>query len=67
MYSVKKKVFYVNRTKGVPLDESPVYTEIIQGTIVECSPLEVSLGCLDKTPCIEGRFRTKIKPEGWKD
>ena len=67
VYSVKKKIFYVNRTKNIPLDESPVYTDIIQGTIVECSPLEVSLGCLDKTPCIEGRFRTKIKPEGWKD
>ena len=67
VYSVKKKIFYIDRLKGIASDESPVYTNVIEGRIVECSPLEASLGCLDKTPCIEGRFRTKIKPEGWKD
>jgi hypothetical protein len=57
----------VDRIKNVPTDESPVFTNIVEGKIIECSPLEASLGCVDRTPCIEGRFRTKIKPEGWKD
>ena len=67
VYSVKKKIIYIDRTKGVPSDESPVYTNVVEGAIVECSPLEASFGCVDKTPCVEGRFRTKIKPEAWKD
>lgn len=67
VYSVKKKIIYIDRTKGVPSDESPVYINVVEGAIVECSPLEASLGCVDKTPCVEGRFRTKIKPEAWKD
>jgi hypothetical protein len=67
VYSVKKKIIYIDRVKEIPKDETAVFVNIVEGKIVECSPLEVSFGCQDKTPCVEGRFRTKIKPEGWKD
>jgi hypothetical protein len=67
VYSVKKKIIYIDRISGVPTNESPVFVNVVEGKIVECTPLEASLGCMDKTPCVEGRFRTKMKPEGWKD
>jgi Domain of unknown function (DUF4249) len=67
VYSVKKKIIYIDRVKDIPNDETAVFVNIVEGKIVECSPLELSFGCQDKTPCVEGRFRTKIKPEGWKD
>ena len=64
VYSVRKKIFYIDRTVGVPSGESPTNTSI-QGDVFSCLPGAV--GCKDKVQCSEGLFRTPFKPTGWKD
>jgi Domain of unknown function (DUF4249) len=61
VYSVKKKIVYIDRTKGTG-QENPVISRI-DGEIFVCNP--PSLPCKDKAPCFESKLRTKIKPEGW--
>ena len=61
IYSVRKKVFYINRRDGVPKGELPVYP-VLPGEVVRCLPQEPC-----PVPCIESATRTKIKPEGWRE
>ncbi len=63
VYSVRKKIFYIDRTK-VPQGETPV-TKSLQGDIFSCQPTQP--GCKDLVQCNDGLFRTPFKPEGWKD
>ncbi len=66
VFSSKKKVFYIDRTKGT--GTQPVKNIPLESTIFVCTPLDVQeRGCKDKTSCQENRYRTKIKPEGWRD
>jgi Domain of unknown function (DUF4249) len=65
VYSVRKRIFYIDRTLGVPAGESPVTKPSI-GDIFSCPPGGPST-CKDKVQCIEGLFRTPFKPTGWKD
>ncbi len=64
VYSVRKKIFYIDRTIGVPKNETPV-VKILQGDIFSCPPTQV--GCKDVIQCFDGLFRTPFKPVGWKD
>jgi hypothetical protein len=64
VYSVRKRIFYIDRSKGVPAGENPV-VPFIPGEIFMCNP--GAAGCKDKTPCIDGLFRTPFKPAEWKD
>jgi hypothetical protein len=61
VYSVRKKVFYINRKEVAPIGEVPVY-QVLSGEILKCLP---NAPCL--VPCVEGPNRTKTKPTGWKD
>lgn len=63
VYSVRKKIFYIDRTQ-VPKGEAP-NVKNIQGDIFSCPPTQV--GCKDMVQCSEGLFRTPFKPTGWKD
>lgn len=63
VYSVRKKIFYIDRTQ-VPKDEAP-NVKYIQGDIFSCPPTQP--GCKDLVQCSEGLFRTPLKPTGWKD
>jgi hypothetical protein len=63
VYSVRKKIFYIDRTQ-VPKDEAP-NVKNIQGDIFSCPPAQV--GCKDMVQCSEGLFRTPLKPTGWKN
>ncbi len=65
VYSVSKKVIYVERMKGVPSTEAPV-TSIIPGQVYTC-PVGSPPTCQEKVPCFEGINRTPFKPEGWVD
>lgn len=64
VYSVQKKVFYIDRQKGVPDSEKP-FVNVLPGFIYSCPPGAVN--CQDKVPCLEGLYRTPFKPEGWID
>ena len=61
VYSVRKKIFYINRREGVPNGELPVYS-VLPGEVVKCLPQNPC-----PVPCIESPNRTKIKPEGWRE
>ena len=65
VYSVRKKIFYIDRTVGVPSGESPTPNYIL-GEIFSCLP-GTSSTCKDRVQCLEGLFRTPFKPAGWKD
>jgi hypothetical protein len=62
VFSVRKKIFIIDRTKDIPAGESPIIT-VVPGETYACPP--GSVGCLDKAPCVESPTRTKITPEGW--
>jgi hypothetical protein len=64
VYSVRKRIFYIDRTKGVPNDESPA-TKTLVGDIFSCLPTIPN--CKDLVQCSEGLFRTPFRPPGWKD
>lgn len=59
VYSVKKRIFYIDRTKGVPSNEFPLY-KIIPGETFTCD-----FPCKSTVSCFEGPTRTKIAPVGW--
>ena len=61
VYSVRKKIFYINRRDGVPKGEFPVYP-VLPGELVKCLPQSPC-----PVPCTESTTRTKIKPEGWRE
>lgn len=63
VYSVRKKIFYIDRTK-VPKEELP-NPKFIQGDIFACLPTQI--GCKEVVQCSEGLFRSPFKPTGWKD
>lgn len=63
VYSVRKRIFYIDRTK-VPKDELPV-VKTFQGDIFACFPTQVN--CRDVVQCFEGLYKTPFKPDGWKD
>jgi Domain of unknown function (DUF4249) len=65
VYSVRKRIFYIDRSVGVPAGEKPVITPIV-GDIFMCNPGGPPT-CKDKVQCTEGLFRTPFKPTGWKD
>lgn len=62
VFSVRKKIFIIDRSKNIPKGEEPIIS-IIPGETYSCPP--GSVGCQDKAPCIESPTRTKITPEGW--
>jgi len=62
VFSVRKKIFYIDRRKNIPVGEEPIIS-IIPGETYTCPP--GSVGCLEKAPCVESPIRTKITPEGW--
>lgn len=62
VFSVRKKIFIIDRRKDIPAGELPIIS-IIPGDTYACPP--GSVGCQDKAPCIESPTRTKITPEGW--
>ena len=63
VYSVRKKIFYIDRTQ-VSKDETPT-VRTIQGDTFSCPPLQI--GCKEVVQCFEGLFRTRFKPTGWKE
>ena len=62
VFSVRKKIFYIDRRKNIPVGEEPIIS-VIPGETYTCPP--GSVGCLEKAPCVESPIRTKITPEGW--
>ncbi|MFM7019431.1 MAG: DUF4249 domain-containing protein [Aquirufa sp.] len=62
VFSVRKKIFNIDRRKDIPAGYSPI-TYPIPGETYACPP--GSVGCQDLAPCVEGPTRTKITPEGW--
>ena len=62
VFSVRKKIFIIDRRKDIPAGEFPIIT-VVPGETYACPP--GSVGCLDKAPCVESPTRTKITPEGW--
>jgi hypothetical protein len=62
VFSVRKKIFIIDRRKNIPAGELPIIP-LIPGETYACPP--GSSGCQDKAPCIESTTRTKITPEGW--
>jgi len=62
VFSVRKKIFIIDRRKDIPFGELPIIP-VIPGDTYACPP--GSVGCQDKAPCIESPTRTKITPEGW--
>jgi len=62
VFSVRKKIFYIDRKKNIPESEFPI-TSTIKGQVFSCFPGTV--GCRDLVPCMESATRTKITPEGW--
>ncbi|MDI9882494.1 DUF4249 domain-containing protein [Flectobacillus longus] len=64
VYSVKKRVFYIDRQTGVPAEERPLMNYTV-GEVYTCPP--GAPNCQDRVPCLEGLYRTPFKPEGWTD
>jgi len=62
VFSVRKKIFIIDRSKNIPVGELPIIP-IIPGETYACPP--GSVGCQDKVQCFESTTRTKITPEGW--
>lgn len=62
VFSVRKKIFIIDRRKDIPFGELPIIP-VIPGDTYACPP--GSVGCQDKAPCVESPTRTKITPEGW--
>lgn len=62
VFSVRKRIFNIDRTKNIPDGYTPI-TFPIPGDTYACPP--GTANCQDKTPCVEGPTRTKITPEGW--
>jgi hypothetical protein len=62
VFSVKKKIFIINRKDNIPAGEEPI-RRIMEGETYTCPP--GSVGCRDKVPCFESNTRTKKIPEGW--
>lgn len=65
VYSIKKRIFYIDRTIGIPAGEAPS-VKFFPGDIYSCPPDGPS-SCKDKVQCTQGLFRTPFKPTGWKD
>lgn len=63
VFSVKKKIFYIDRKTNIPEGESALVSPLI-GDIFVCPPTNPS--CQDLVPCFESNTRTKITPEEWK-
>jgi hypothetical protein len=62
VFSVRKKIYFIDRLKSVPKEEFALIT-YINGEIYTCPPGAVN--CQDRVPCVESAYRTKITPEGW--
>lgn len=62
VYSISKKIFFIDRTKNIPKGESASVPPLL-GDIYFC-PVG-AVGCQDLVPCFESPTRTKITPEGW--
>lgn len=63
VFSVRKKIFYIDRKTNIPASESAIISPLI-GDIFVCPP--ASNTCQDLVPCFESNTRTKITPEEWK-
>jgi hypothetical protein len=64
VYSVSKKIIYIDRSKGLPADEKPILK--YEKGYFKC-PKEGAFECRDIAKCFETNSRTKFKPEGWLD
>ena len=62
VYSVNKKIFYINRSNNIPKGENAIISPLI-GEVYTCPP--GAAGCQERVPCFESPTRTKIPPEGW--
>jgi hypothetical protein len=63
VFSVRKKIYFIDRSKNIPAGEFAIQSTF-SGEIYTCPPGAVN--CVDKVPCVESAYRTKITPEGWK-
>lgn len=63
VFSVRKKIFYIDRKTNIPEGESAIISPLM-GDIFVCPP--ASTTCQDLVPCFESNTRTKITPEEWK-
>lgn len=64
VYSVRKKIFYIDRSASNTQGELPI-TKSMQGDIFTC-PIGL-VGCKELVQCSDGLYRTPFKPTGWKD
>lgn len=64
VYSVKSKVFYIDRSSGIPAGETPT-PNVVYGDVFSC-PVG-AVGCKELVQCYEGTNRSPFKPVGWKD
>jgi hypothetical protein len=63
VFSVRKKIFYIDRKNNIPEGESAIVPTLL-GEIFTCPPANPT--CQDLVPCFESKTRTKITPEEWK-
>ena len=64
VHSLKKKIFYIDRSLGIPAGEAPVPVRIV-GDIFACPA--GSANCKEYVQCADGLYRTPFKPVGWKN
>lgn len=64
VHSVRKKVFYIDRSVGIPAGESPVPVRI-DGQVFSCPP--AASNCKEYVQCYDNLYRTPFKPAEWKD
>ncbi|MET3126712.1 hypothetical protein ABID42_001814 [Arcicella rosea] len=64
VHSVRKKVFYIDRSVGIPEGERPAYVKL-QGEVYSC-PAGTRV-CNEFVECLDNLYRTPSKPVGWKD
>jgi hypothetical protein len=57
VFSFRRKIIYVDRGQRINGAQVKVFT----------NPIPFAADPLLATPCVEGLFRTKIRPEGWVD
>jgi hypothetical protein len=64
VFSVRKKIFYIDRALANTQGELPI-PKYIEGDIFTCPP--GSVGCKELVQCTDGLYRTPFKPTGWKE
>jgi hypothetical protein len=65
VFSVRRKIFFIDRTIGIPAGERPVLN-YIAGDVYAC-PVPAPATCKENVQCVDGIYRTPFKPAEWKD